>query len=557
MNNDGFFQQIAATHDNAAEIEQRNQKARAAIFAQLFPKQQNVITDPYRTKSLLCPRRSGKTHTAISAALMKCLEKPDANVVIITLTLGTAKKLYWKAILQFDTQYDLGLQDDNRKGGVHATNGTATFDNGSSIHLVGAQKVAEIEKLRGGSYDLVIIDECKSFSPYVLRELIDDVLDPALMDRRGTLLLIGTPGSILAGPFFEATSPTFKNDANDPITRSYDDPGPFWTEKERRRWPQWSFHSFNQSHNIHCPELWEDALKKKYTKRWKDDHPTWVREYLGKWVNSGDEMVYAYARLLSDDVGQQCRAHFYPDYDSEATNKHGLPTAHEWKYILGIDMGFEDDTAIVVCAYSETLRAMFLVYEFKKTHMRPNEIGQRLQQLQRDFDGKIEVMIADTGNLAKMLVADLNERFDLYLKPAEKKNKLDYIELFNADLHSGLIKFRAESELAKEMLELTWDLRDSTKEQMARAGKLKETRNKPNHLCDAILYAWRYCHHYWAIEASPEEELSETEKFLAWDDECAEKASLAKMSSSDTPWYENDPLSQKDWDPQFDMDWLL
>jgi phage terminase large subunit-like protein len=71
----------------------------------------------------------------------------------------------------------------------------------------GAETKEKMERLRGWEMDLVVIDEAKSFSPDNIEYLIHDILKPALMSRNGQLWAIGTPGSILDGPFFWATQP--------------------------------------------------------------------------------------------------------------------------------------------------------------------------------------------------------------------------------------------------------------------------------------------------------------------------------------------------------------
>lgn len=373
------------------------------------------------------------------------------------------------------------------------------------------------------------------------------------MDRRGTLLLIGTPGNVLTGPFYEATCPTFKRNDR-PIVRVYDDPQPFWTEKKRSRWPQWSFHTFNQKHNIHCPYLWEDAQRKKYNRGWPDDHPTWVREYLGQWVATGDEMVYALATLITLDGGvSECRAIYEPEFGN-GFNKHGLPDKEEWNYVLGIDMGYEDDTAIVVVAYSDHLKTMYLVYEHKEKHMLPHQIADKINAIQRHFDGQIDNMVADTGNLSKMIIQEMNALNDFYLQPAEKRDKFGYIELLNADLYTGQIQVPYDSELAKEWLELTFDLKTSTKAQMAKAGKLAENRANDNHLADAMLYTWRFCYHHWARPvATPIDPFSEA-AMLAWDRREAVKAAEKRDNPADF-WYDDFLEKAEDEDP-FDTSWL-
>ncbi len=497
---DAFFSNLKA---EAANLEARvgvDAVIAASILTDLFPQQRLVVEDPYTRKAVLCPRRAGKSWTALSYAFHTALSQPGALVAIVTLTAGSAQRIYWSTLLKFGRRYGLNL---DRQGGVNHTSLTATLENGSVLFLVGAGSRAEIEKLRGNSYDLVVIDECKSFNAGVLGELIEDVLDLATADSGGTIMMIGTPGNVLAGPFYEATFSGYTKAPPDggepyPISRTFVAPEPYWATTEHL--PEWSFHSWTLADNTKAVDkrgntAWTNALASKRRHRWSDDNPKWRREGLGQWATSDDVLVYAYATLIAADGERDCRATWRPQ-TGQGFDKWGMPNTEEWRYLLGVDFGFNDDTAIVVLAYSETHDTLYQVYDFKSKHMTASVVGEKLLSVQAEFDNRIEVMVCDGHD--KQMIQDLNERYGLGLTPAEKQHKNAHIELLNSDLYDGKFKIARDSELAYEWLHLQWDLESMTREEAVRRNKLTEDKRCANHLSDACLYAHHYGIHYFA-----------------------------------------------------------
>ncbi len=313
-------------------------------------------------------------------------------------------------------------------------------------------------------------------------------------------MMIGTPGNVLAGPFYEATFKGFTKIPPDgdgdpyPVSRTFVAPEPYWSTTDHT--PEWSFHSWTLADNTAKPEGWQNALLSKKRKRWSDDNPKWRREYLGEWATSDDVLVYAYAGILAADGERDCRVTWQPRFGG-GFNKWGLTEGEEWRYILGCDLGFEDDTAIVVLAYSLTHDTLYQVYDFKQKHLTASQVGEKLTSVQAEFGGKIEVMVSDSGPMKQML-QDLNERYGLGLIPAEKSQKFDHIELLNSDLIDGKFKVRRDSELVHEWLHLQWDLENQTREEAVRKGKLVEDRRCANHLADACLYAHHFSIHHFA-----------------------------------------------------------
>jgi len=448
------------------------------MLARLFKQQADFVLDRSRRKSALCPRRSGKSFACLVLMCRTALTKPGAVIEYICLTRGQAKKNLWRHLKGFNDTFELGLD-------FHETNLTATFPNGSFIEFMGGETRQECEKFRGQSFDLIVIDEGKSFQCDVLDELIEEILSPALSDRFGVLAMIGTPGNILAGPFYEATS---EYDPTSERKRSQK-PRPF-TEKElfkknKWRW-NWSFHSWHTKHNTAMPHIWLDALEQKENRAIPDTDPAWLREWMGKWCPSDSLMVYSFSSELNE-------------YDGE------LPEGHTWQYLLGLDLGYNDSTAIVVAAFSDTHPEMYQVYEYKAPELTFDQIEKQVRRVQKKFP-ELNAMIADTGGLGKTIVESLKER-GLGFEAAEKRDKLDHIELVNSDLRGGKIKLLPDSSLAAEMKLLQWT--DSTYR--------KENKSTDNHCCDAFLYLIRYAYHnFWEPAIVPAEE-GTPEYHTAWE----------------------------------------
>ena len=445
------------------------------------------MDDKARRKAVLCPRRAGKSWTALSYAFDTALRKPGSVSLVICLTLKSAKAIYWHALVgKFVRSY--GIQAD-----MHHTDLRITLSNGSHISFTGAETKAEIDKIRGASYDLVVVDECKSYAPAVLHELIYDAVEPATDDRGGTILLIGTPGNILSGLFYEATSGAL-DETGRPYSKTFDEPEAFWDQNPKAR-VRWSRHTWTRKENDRTQEnLWELALEKKENERWEDDHPTWQIEYLGRWVPAGDCFVYAYATLHQS---QPDKVHWQPQVTRD--NIAGLPDPQDggWRYILGADLGYEDDFAAVVAAYSPHKGELFHVWDYKANHQDVYAVVQTLQYAWDRFGG-FDAMVVDAAGLGKMVVETISSRHGLPVQAAEKTEKYDHIELLNADFHSGKVKLIPGSDLAREMSELQFDLSKHSKKELARTGKLRENPQLPNHLCDSFLYLHRFSNHYWS-----------------------------------------------------------
>lgn len=488
---DTFFEGIAADFQQADLSSAVYSRIADSLYASLFMQQRNVVDDTCRRKAVLCPRRAGKSWTAMSYAFLTCLRRPDRRVVIVTLTLKHARNIYWAEMKQLARQLGLNLKWNGHELWI-------TFANGSIIMLIGGESIQEIEKLRGGKYDLAVIDECKSYAASVLNELVVGVLNPALGDRLGTLLMIGTPGNILKGLFFETTQPNFEATNRDGskrlVSRDFYNPEAYWEAKTGRKL-FWSRHHWTRKDNVTEPHLWQEGLDEKELNQWADDHPYWRREYLAEWVPVADAFVFQYANVI---YSNPALVQWKPD--PRSTENFGLPPGHDWRFVCGMDLGFEDDWAIVVLAYSMTNGHLYHVFDYKTNHQDLDQIAVKVLQVYSMFSG-FDAMVGDFGGLGVLLMETLNKRYGLHIQKAEKKEKFDHIELVNSDFLTGRIRIIPGTDLDAELQTLQWQLtEDDDKGDLAAKGKLKPAPGLPDHLCDALLYAWRFTHHFWAVD---------------------------------------------------------
>jgi len=496
-----FLFQRLADKGAAAETSRELWDARAQAIEDGCHVKQRTLVDSIRRGfhyiSVRCPRRAGKSFGMTSLALWYGEKYPGARILIISLTLKSTRENYWSGapggIFRQNHDYGLNLKFNH-------TDSVWYHENGSRGRLAGAETRADIEYLRGAAAeaDLCIVDECKSFAPDLLAELIRDVIEPGLMTRDGFLVMGGTPGSIPLGPFYEATAEQSRNEEGVPtcIPIGLDDASAYVEIPAEDKEDIWRLHTWTMEENTAAPQQWKRALKNKKRQGWADDHPTWRREYRGEWVTDATDLVYAWAGCRA--AGKNVTWTPGPEAVTK-TNPTGLPEdLGPWHLVLGLDIGYTDESAFVLAAYSERVKELRHVYDFKKSEMLVDDFSEEVLSVIDRF-GLPEAIVADTGGAgAKILIETINQRYGLGIIAAEKRDKQAWWEVINSDFHSERIKIIPGTDLAHELAGLQWDLSRNSKLILARTGALKEDPSCPNHLCDAFLYLYRYAHHFFS-----------------------------------------------------------
>jgi len=418
----------------AAEMRKRQQQ-KTNVVTGLFKKQLDFIMDKNNFKLARCSRRAGKSYACARYLLHVASTVPNANCVYLALTRKSAKRILWNLLKLLAKKHAIEIEPK-------AADLVIELPNGSSILLMGANDEACAETLRGSPWDLVVIDEVASYSGH-LETIVDEVLSPGLMDRNGTVVLIGTPSSDFSSYFYKCDHDK-----------------------------SWSTYHWTVLDNPHVPKAkdWIDTTIKK--RGWTLETPFVKREFFGEWCRSEEDQVYSYNPLRNrvDDAPK------------------GL------HYVIGVDVGWKDDKAITVVGFNQDkYDKTYVVYKFKKSHMLISELGEKLKELNDKY--KPMKIVVDPGGGGVDISAEINNRFGLACVSAKKTAKYDYIEFLNADMVSGKFLNVVEDEddaLEKEYAELQW------KEKVKRV-----EGEQPNHLADATLYAWRECWAYLHEESVP------------------------------------------------------
>ena len=279
-----------------------------------------------RFHTSVCSRRAGKT-VGIGSDMLDLIKKhPGINILYITVTQQQARAIIWGDLLNIIDEYELDCKVDQQRMTItyfHGSKGSKNKTKRSTIYIAGAKDRSEIEKFRGWKLFRCYIDECQSFRSYI-KELIDDIIIPALRDLRGHLYLTGTPGPVKAGVFYEySTSSNWDNH--------------HWT-------------AFENPHMHNPPEkdLNVTLEEERIVRGIDENDPSYIRETYGKWVEDLDQLVFKFS--ANKNI-----------YET-------LPKEGDWTYIMGVDIGYEDSDAIVILGYNSHVKKVFLVDEFTKNH---------------------------------------------------------------------------------------------------------------------------------------------------------------------------------------------
>lgn len=146
--------------------------------------QNEIIKDPARFKVIVAGRRWGKTHLSLFDLLIDELHgawvKPKMKNWFVSPTYRQSKNIAWQILKDIVYEYPRLVRKKNE------SELSVEFINGSMIELKGADNE---DSLRGVGLNKVNPDEFA----YMKLEAWTEVLRPALSDKKGTAMFIGTP----------------------------------------------------------------------------------------------------------------------------------------------------------------------------------------------------------------------------------------------------------------------------------------------------------------------------------------------------------------------------
>lgn len=375
-----------------------------------FAIQRPLVTSKGTRDIALIPRQAGKTTTAILRAFKVALNPRSERVTYITKTRKNGKRLFWRPLLEHATK--LGLKVDKQ----HANHGDLTLrvdhDDGTYclIEILGAHDQDQIELLRGTQYDLVIIDEAGFIRPSILELLLNEVLVPGCRRRQGAILMIGTPGPVKFGPFYDAS-------ISDKWQRFY--------------WTAWDI--IDDLIRID-PEFPRDAIDKEIADLGlKPTDARYVTEYLGKFFDGPDaRRVWDYdpARNTPDIVLPR--------------SAHDKGFEH-WRFSWGIDLASSTDSDALVVLGWNTRDPERRIYEVDSWQAPGTELIDELEavlQAKKLQWRPSAAMGDDQGHGAKKILNTLSPRLGILFQQKAGSNVEATVRLMNTDLRLGRYRVR-------------------------------------------------------------------------------------------------------------------
>jgi hypothetical protein len=364
---------------------------------------------------------------------------PGELSLYVALSRAAGRQLMWAALARLNARLGLGLRLVERDGQL-----IVTHPCGSRLWLAGCPDSAEVERFRGPRYRRVAIDEAASLEPY-LGSLVEDVIEPALLDLRGELALTGTPGMVPAGWFYDATTSR----------------------------PGVSRHHWTCIDNPYVPHAASWLAERLTANGWTAEHPRYRREYLGEWVLDTGSLAYPYD----------------PSRNLEMSPP---PSLAGWQLVLGVDVGVRDDCGWALLGTRIGAPEVWVLEAGRSPGMSPSAVAVRIQQYRHRL-GPLRVVL-DSGGLGAGYVAELGARYGMTVEPAQKRDKLAAAEMLRGELLSGQVRVVAHQ------------CRDLVAE-WGRISILESGRgldeSVPDHAADACLYAHRACRPVYRPEEEP------------------------------------------------------
>ena len=357
----------------------------------LFNEQKNVFNDYISKKiAVMCSRRAGKTEDN-SDFILKIAAIPNSPILYINLTFENAINQIFDLILKEAERVELNISKSSKN------NGFIQFSNGSSILLKGNKDKGEADKLQGGKYRLVIIDEAQSQCN--MTYLVETIIEPMLTDfEDSVLILTGTPPR-RKGTYFEKV----------------------WNNNE------WTKYHWTMKENPFIKNVDNKIQEVCAEKGVTPDSAFIRREYLGEIAYDTEAQVFKGYKVYKGAVPSD----FIPDHIYE-----------------GVDFGFADYNGIVVLAANVQQRRAYVIYERK---FNKATVSMIIDVVREGFENGKRMLIernpnADLANCQiftdtneKSITYDLSQTYDLPAYCAYKYDKALAIEQLAEECRTGRI----------------------------------------------------------------------------------------------------------------------
>lgn len=421
------------------ELKRRGVGQQVNFLDQSFTKQFKASQDKSILKGIQCTRRAGKSTGEAKETLQTALDEAETKHLYGALTLGSAKNIIWDIMLHELEEKKIQFRSNEQQGIIR-------LNNKSEIRLFGLDSsYKEMRKILGGKYKTVKIDEAGSISQD-LKKICYQMIMPALADVSGRLTLLGTAENI---------------------------PKTFFEQVTSGKEPGWSIHKWSAFDNPYIKDKWQE-------------HVDWIKNFNPTFMLTSEYKTHYLNEWCADDKLLIIKIN-----ENTIIDHIHLVNA---TYILGVDLGYNDDCSFVLTAFHAKSPELYVVEAYKENELDITDTANRIKDYLRRYP--IAKIIVDGAN--KQGVMEMRNRHNIPLEAAKKEDKASFLKIMADDVTRGRIKyFKATTDsLISEQESLQW--KDETKQ--------IEDPRIPNHCNDAMLYSWREARNYlWKEQPKPED----------------------------------------------------
>lgn len=271
-------------------------------------------------------RRSAKTGTAIRRTVKRSSERPNHRTLYIHHTRNLAKMQFFETGEAVGSRANPGVMELLKRHGIEETKHDLSelwvrLRNGAFVQAVGCDDIRDVDRKLGYQWDDILIDECQDHTDAILRRLVDKTLLPTLIDRGGTLTLMGTPPEVEAGLWHELSDPNGEGR----FKRHH------WTLLENPFIDRANIISVYEGRGFHID--FQD---------WTHNDPIVQREIFGLHCLDPATLMYCYHSGIEE--GNDWPVSGIPS-----------PTSENWRFSIGVDIGGmdeeDDQDAVVVLGW--------------------------------------------------------------------------------------------------------------------------------------------------------------------------------------------------------------
>ncbi len=372
------------------------EKARRAVLAECWKQgilayrlkatQQKIhaklLNNPSRRHFLLCSRRLGKTDVCFTRCAEVALSKPNARVLYIAPYSKDAAQIARDTAAEVFKDCPENLKPEWKDQAKEFR-----FRNGSIIRLAGVNSETA-EQLRGGSADLVILDEAAQMDD--LKHVINSIVSPMLMTTKGHLLIATTP----------------------PRSPAHDSSSIF-EQYASRGWV--SVHTLRDADDELIP--WEEKMRALMQAGETEEHAALCLE--GKAEPKTTEAQREYWCKFVTDASLAIVREF--DADAKRDIVKAWPKPHYFDYYAGVDPGSRDNTGIVYGFVDFAAGKIVVEAEALLQNPSTDEIAKALTRIEHEHfqDMPPRVRVSD---IDLRLIQDMQRIYKIRLTQVDKKD---------------------------------------------------------------------------------------------------------------------------------------